>query len=201
METLNKEIQASIGPKDAVTRLKDGNQRFLHNKKTERDLLIQVEKTGSGQFPFAALLSCIDSRVPAELVFDQGIGDIFNVRVAGNIVNEDVLGSLEYSCKVAGSKLVLVLGHTRCGAVTSACKHVELGNITPLLSKIQPAVSSVVKGDLTPEVIEEVAVKNVENSIEQIRKDSPILKKMEDNGEIVIAGAIYDVATGSVEFL
>jgi carbonic anhydrase len=163
--------------------------------------LTQVEKTGGGQFPFAALLSCIDSRVPAELVFDQGIGDIFNVRVAGNIVNEDVLGSLEYSCKVAGSKLVLVLGHTRCGAVTSACKHVELGNITPLLDKIQPAVGSVVKGDLTPEIIEEVAVKNVENSIEQIRKDSPILKEMEDNGEIVIAGAIYDVVSGGVEFL
>ncbi len=201
METLTKEIQASIRPKDAVTRLKEGNQRFLKNKKTERDLLTQVEKTGSGQFPFAALLSCIDSRVPAELVFDQGIGDIFNVRVAGNIVNEDILGSLEYSCKVAGSKLVLVLGHTRCGAVTSACKHVELGNITPLLDKIQPAVGSVVKGDLTPELIEEVAVKNVENSIEQIRKDSPILKEMEDNGEIVIAGAIYDVVSGAVEFL
>lgn len=201
METLTKEIQASIRPNDAVTRLKAGNQRFLQNKKTERDLLTQVEKTGSGQFPFAALLSCIDSRVPAELVFDQGIGDIFNVRVAGNIVNEDILGSLEYSCKVAGSKLVLVLGHTRCGAVTSACKHVELGNITPLLDKIQPAVGSVVKGDLTPELIEKVAVKNVENSIEQIRKDSPILKEMEDNGEIVIAGAIYDVESGAVDFL
>ena len=201
METLTKEIQAGIRPNDAVTRLKEGNQRFLQNKKTKRDLLTQVEKTGSGQFPFAALLSCIDSRVPAELVFDQGIGDIFNVRVAGNIVNEDILGSLEYSCKVAGSKLVLVLGHTRCGAVTSACKHVELGNITPLLDKIQPAVGSVVKGDLTPELIEEVAVKNVENSIEQIRNESPILKEMEDNGEIVIAGAIYDVVSGAVEFL
>jgi carbonic anhydrase len=201
METLTKEIQASIRPNDAVTRLKEGNKRFLQNKKTKRDLLTQVEKTGSGQFPFAALLSCIDSRVPAELVFDQGIGDIFNVRVAGNIVNEDILGSLEYSCKVAGSKLVLVLGHTRCGAVTSACKHVELGNITPLLDKIQPAVGSVVKGDLTPELIEEVAVKNVENSIEQIRNESPILKEMEDNGEIVIAGAIYDVVSGAVEFL
>lgn len=201
METLTKEIQASIRPNDALTRLKEGNKRFLQNKKTERDLLTQVEKTGGGQFPFAALLSCIDSRVPAELVFDQGIGDIFNVRVAGNIVNEDILGSLEYSCKVAGSKLVLVLGHTRCGAVTSACKHVELGNITPLLDKIQPAVGSVVKGDLTPELIEEVAVKNVGNSIEQIRNESPILKEMEDNGEIVIAGAIYDVVSGAVEFL
>lgn len=201
METLTKEIQASIKPYDAVVRLIEGNNRFLQNRKSERDLLIQVEKTGGGQFPFAALLSCIDSRVPAELVFDQGIGDIFNVRVAGNIVNEDILGSLEYSCKVAGSKLILVLGHTRCGAVTAACKHVELGNITPLLDKIQPAVGSIVKGDLTPELIEEVAVRNVENSIAQIRKDSPILKEMEDSGEISIAGAIYDVASGAVEFL
>ena len=121
--------------------------------------------------------------------------------MAGNIVNEDVLGSLEYSCKVAGSKLVLVLGHTRCGAVTSACKHVELGNITPLLEKIQPAVRSIVKGELSPELIEEVSIKNVENSIDQIRERSPILKEMEDKGEIAIVGAIYDVASGSVEFL
>lgn len=201
METLTKEIQARIQPYDAVVRLKEGNTRFLKNRETERDLLSQVQQTGGGQFPFAALLSCIDSRVPAELVFDQGIGDIFNVRVAGNIVNEDILGSLEYSCKVAGSKLILVLGHTRCGAVTSACKHVELGNITPLLAKIQPAVKSIVKGDLSPELIEEVAIKNVENSIAQIRRDSPILKEMEDKGEIAIAGAIYDVASGEVEFL
>jgi carbonic anhydrase len=201
METLTREIQARIEPYDAVVRLKEGNTRFLSNREAERDLLSQVQQTGNGQFPFAAVLSCIDSRVPAELVFDQGIGDIFNVRVAGNIVNEDILGSLEYSCKVAGSKLILVLGHTRCGAVTSACKHVELGNITPLLKKIQPAVSSVVKGDLSPDLIEEVAVKNVQNSIDQIRKDSPILKEMEDKGEISIAGAIYDVTTGAVEFL
>ena len=201
METLTREIQATIKPYDAVVRLKEGNTRFLQNRETERDLLSQVQQTGSGQFPFAALLSCIDSRVPAELVFDQGIGDIFNVRVAGHIVNEDVLGSLEYSCKVAGSKLVLVLGHTRCGAVTSACKHVELGNITPLLEKIQPAVRSIVKGDLSPELIEEVSIKNVENSIDQIRERSPILKEMEDKGEIAIVGAIYDVASGSVEFL
>ena len=198
---MTREIQATIKPYDAVVRLKEGNTRFLQNRETERDLLSQVQQTGSGQFPFAALLSCIDSRVPAELVFDQGIGDIFNVRVAGNIVNEDVLGSLEYSCKVAGSKLVLVLGHTRCGAVTSACKHVELGNITPLLEKIQPAVRSIVKGDLSPELIEEVSIKNVENSIDQIRERSPILKEMEDKGEIAIVGAIYDVASGSVEFL
>jgi len=201
METLTKEIQSKISPNDAVARLKSGNKRFLASQKTERHLLSQVTQTGAGQYPFAALLSCIDSRVPAELVFDQGIGDIFNVRVAGNIINEDILGSLEYSCKVAGSKLVLVLGHTRCGAVTAACKHVELGNITALLDKIQPAVSAIVKGDLTEEMIEEVVVKNVEISIEQIREKSPILKEMEEHGDIQILGAIYDVNTGGVNFL
>ena len=201
METLTKEIQSKISPNDAVSRLKSGNKRFLASIKTERDLLSQVTQTGAGQYPFAALLSCIDSRVPAELVFDQGIGDIFNVRVAGNIINEDILGSLEYSCKVAGSKLVLVLGHTRCGAVTAACKHVELGNITPLLDKIQPAVSAIVKGELTDEMIEEVVVRNVEISIEQIREKSPILKEMEEQGDIQILGAIYDVNTGGVIFL
>ena len=201
METLTKEIQDSILPLNALERLKAGNQRFLAKKNTDRDLLEQVGITGSGQYPFAALLSCIDSRVPAELVFDQGIGDIFNVRVAGNIVNEDVLGSLEYSCKVAGSKLVLVLGHTKCGAVTSACKHVELGNITPLLQKIKPAVDELVHGELSPELIEEVAVKNVENSIALIREKSEILNEMEQNGEIQIVGAIYNVNSGAVEFL
>ena len=201
METLTKEIQDKIFPDDALDRLKAGNKRFLKNRNSGRNLLEQVKITGDGQFPFAALLSCIDSRVPAELVFDQGIGDIFNVRVAGNIVNEDVLGSLEYSCKVAGSKLVLVLGHTRCGAVTSACKHVELGNITPLLKKIEPAVRELVKGELSPELIEEVGVKNVENSIALIRERSPILREMEEKGEIRIAGAIYDVTTGEVNFL
>ena len=201
METLTKEIQSKISPNDAVARLQSGNKRFLASQKTERHLLSQVTQTGAGQYPFAALLSCIDSRVPAELVFDQGIGDIFNVRVAGNIINEDILGSLEYSCKVAGSKLVLVLGHTRCGAVTAACKHVELGNITALLDKIQPAVSAIVKGDLTEEMIEEVVVKNVEISIEQIREKSPILKEMEEHGDIQILGAIYDVNTGGVNFL
>ena len=201
METLTKEIQSKISPNDAVARLKSGNKRFLASQKTERHLLSQVTQTGAGQYPFAALLSCIDSRVPAELVFDQGIGDIFNVRVAGNIINEDILGSLEYSCKVAGSKLVLVLGHTRCGAVTAACKHVELGNITALLDKIQPAVSAIVKGDLTDEIIEEVVVRNVEISIEQIREKSPILKEMEEHGDIQILGAIYDVNTGGVNFL
>jgi len=201
MQTFTKELQDNTSPEAAIERLKEGNKRFVDKEATERDLLSQVGQTSGGQFPFAALLSCIDSRVPAELVFDQGIGDVFNVRVAGNIVNEDVLGSLEYSCKVAGSKVVVVLGHTKCGAVTAACKHVELGNITHLLRKIQPAVSIAMEGEATPEAIEKVALKNVELSIDRIRDESPILSEMEDNGDIKIVGAIYDVGSGTVCFL
>ena len=201
MQTFTKELQDNTSPEAAIEKLKEGNKRFVDKEATERDLLSQVGQTSGGQFPFAALLSCIDSRVPAELVFDQGIGDVFNVRVAGNIVNEDVLGSLEYSCKVAGSKVVVVLGHTKCGAVTAACKHVELGNITHLLRKIQPAVSIAMEGEATPDAIEKVALKNVELSIDRIRDESPILSEMEDNGDIKIVGAIYDVGSGTVCFL
>lgn len=200
METFTKELQDKTSPNAAIDRLKNGNKRFIDKAITQRDFMSQVGQTSGGQFPFAAILSCIDSRVPAELVFDQGIGDIFNVRVAGNIVNEDVLGSLEYSCKVAGSKVIVVLGHTKCGAVTAACNHVELGNITHLLSKIQPAVSMAMKGEADAESIERVALKNIELSIEKIREESPILAEMEANNEIKIVGAIYDVATGAVCF-
>ncbi len=201
MVTFTKELQNKMSPDAAIDRLKQGNKRFVDQNNTSRDLLSQVAQTSAGQFPFAALLSCIDSRVPAELVFDQGIGDVFNVRVAGNIVNEDVLGSLEYSCKVAGSKVVVVLGHTKCGAVTAACKHVELGNITHLLSKIQPAVALAMEGEADAESIEKVALKNIELSIDRIRDESPILAEMEENGEIKVVGAIYDVASGTVCFL
>jgi carbonic anhydrase len=200
MKTFTKELQENMSPQAAIDRLKEGNKRFVDRKKAKRDLLLQMDQTSTGQFPFAALLSCIDSRVPAELVFDQGIGDVFNVRVAGNIVNRDVLGSLEYSCKVAGSKVIVVLGHTKCGAVTAACNGVELGNITHLLSKIQPAVKSVMKGDPDPKTIEEVALKNIELSIERIRDESPILAEMEENGNIMIIGAVYDVSSGVVCF-
>lgn len=200
METFTKELQDSTSPEAAIDRLKQGNKRFVAKENTARDFLAQVDQTSGGQYPFAAILSCIDSRVPAELVFDQGIGDVFNVRVAGNIVNEDVLGSLEYSCKVAGSKVVVVMGHTKCGAVTAACNHVELGNITHLLNKIKPAVDSVVKGEADPKTIEKVALKNIELSIEQIRSESPILAEMEDKGEIKIVGAVYDVSSGEVCF-
>ncbi len=202
MQTQTKETQAAMSPDTALEMLKQGNNRFVQSQKVDRDHNQQVTETTGGQYPFAVVLSCIDSRVPAEIVFDQGIGDIFSVRVAGNVVNEDVLGSIEYGCKVAGSKVLVVMGHSKCGAVTSACKGVELGNITPLLAKIKPAVQAIEpKGTVSdPDKIEEVAVKNVELSIEQIRKESPILADMEKNGEIKIVGASYSVATGAVDF-
>ena len=190
MRTQTKEIQENLTPKDAHNILVEGNKRFVQNLKAQRNLQEQVFETSKGQFPFAVVHSCIDSRVPAELVFDQGIGDIFSSRVAGNIINEDVLGSMEYGCKVAGSKIVVVMGHTKCGAVTSACQHIELGNITPLLQKINPVVTSFkASGNITDEaVIEEVSVANVEQAISQIRERSAILKEMEENGEIKIVG-------------
>ena len=197
-----KEILEQLTPKDAYDILVAGNKRFIQNEIAQRNLNVQVTETSEGQYPFAVTLSCIDSRVPVELVFDQGIGDVFSVRVAGNIVNEDVLGSIEYACKVVGSKIVVVMGHTKCGAVSSACKNVELGNITPLLQKIKPAIDviKIKKGEMNDTAIEEVAIQNVHLSIDRIRKESPILSEMEKHGEIEIVGALYDVSTGVVEF-
>jgi carbonic anhydrase len=202
MRTQTKEIQENLKPKDAHRILVEGNKRFVQNVKAQRNLKEQVLETSTGQFPFAVILSCIDSRVPAELVFDQGIGDIFSVRVAGNIINEDILGSMEYGCKVAGSKIIVVLGHTKCGAVTAACKNVELGNITALLQKIKPAVNLIrtKNEEMNNNAIEEVSVKNVQLSTDQIRKGSPILSEMEKNDEIEIVGALYSVETGEVMF-
>lgn len=203
MKAHTKETQATMTPEKSLEFLKEGNLRFQNNLKTNRNLLEQVNDTSTGQFPFAVILSCIDSRVPAELVFDQGIGDIFSVRVAGNVINKDVLGSMEYACKVAGSKIAVVLGHTKCGAVTAACNHVELGNITELLNKIQPSVKKIQKegAKMTDTQIEEVTLKNVAHSIERIKEESPILAEMEKNGEIKIVGANYDVKTGAVSFI
>jgi carbonic anhydrase len=203
METLNKDIQQKMTPQDALQRLLDGNKRFTADQNASRDLLQQVEETSGGQFPFAAVLGCIDSRVPVEVVFDQGVGDIFSARVAGNIVNEDILGSLEYACKVAGSKLILVLGHTKCGAVTAACNNVELGNITALLSKIKPAVDIVIKEDaeVNDSSIEQVSLQNIKQSIANLHNQSPILKEMVEKGEILIKGAVYDVASGKVSLV
>ncbi|MCT8339460.1 carbonic anhydrase family protein [Flavobacteriaceae bacterium TK19130] len=207
MKALDKQAQSAISPSAGIERLKEGNQRFLNKKQADRDLNQQVKETTGGQYPFAAVLSCIDSRVPAEIVFDQGIGDIFSARVAGNFVNEDVLGSIEYACKVAGSKLVVVMGHTACGAVKGACDDVELGNITALVSKIKPAVEAVKepkeadkRTSSNLDFVNAVSKKNVEKTLENMRSQSPLLKEMEDNGEIKIVGAMYDVSDGSVTF-
>jgi len=207
MKTHTKESQEKMTPKRAHEILVNGNKRFVENLGAHRDYQAQVDATSSGQFPFAIILSCIDSRVPAELVFDQGIGDIFSVRVAGNVVNKDILGSMEYACKVAGSKIVVVLGHTSCGAVTAACKQVKLGNITQLLEKIKPAIAYVKHEDpdfdcdyTNPENVDHVAVENVHQSIDQIRKESQILADLEKEGTIEIVGALYSVQTGEVMF-
>jgi len=195
-------LRANITPQIALEMLKDGNRRFTEKNRYKRDLHKEVNKTREGQFPFAAILGCIDSRVPSEYIFDAGFGDILNVRVAGNIVNEDVLGSLEYSCYVAGAKLILVLGHTDCGAINAACQQLEMGNITPLLRKIKPAVDMVTQTNISGNIDEDaVAEKNVFNSIDLIMKGSSILSDMVSKGKILIKGAMYDVTSGKVRFL
>lgn len=190
----------------ALKELKDGNQRFVKKKQLNRDLMQQVSETSTGQFPFATILSCIDSRVSSELIFDQGIGDIFSVRIAGNFVNEDILGSMEFACKLAGTKLVLVLGHTACGAVKGACDRARLGNLTTLINKIEPSVEAVkepedvsLRNSSNIDFVNEVATVNVKMTIENIRAKSQVLKKLEDAGEIQIIGGMYDIKTGAVE--
>lgn len=205
MRTLNKEIQSQISPRKALEILKDGNHRFVNNLKVHRDLLEQVNDTRDGQWPFATILSCIDSRTSAELIFDQGLGDVFSIRIAGNVVNTDILGSMEFACKVAGSKLIVVLGHTKCGAVKGACDHVEMGNLTELLSKLQPAVyeEQVTKSDRTSknsEFVENVAEINVKRTVKSIIQRSYILEQMIESGEIGIIGAMYNIETGQVSF-
>jgi len=205
MKTLNKELQSSISPRKALDILKKGNDRFINNLKANRNLLEQVNETSAGQWPFATILSCIDSRTSAELIFDQGLGDIFSVRIAGNIVNTDILGSMEFACKVAGSKLIVVLGHSKCGAVKGACDHVEMGNLTELLSKLQPAVYAERetwenRNSTNPEFVENVASINVRRTVKAIIERSFIIEQMVENGEIGVVGAMYDGETGSVEF-
>jgi carbonic anhydrase len=204
-DVLTQEDQAKLTPQKIIQILKDGNVRFTQNNLTHRDHSAQVRKSIDGQYPKAIVLSCIDSRVPVEDVFDRGIGDLFVARVAGNVINSDILGSMEYSCKVAGAKLILVLGHEHCGAVTAAIKGVELGNITDMVAKIHPAIErNVVEADgskTDPAYIHKVCLSNVEYSLEQIRLHSPILREMEKNGELLIVGAVYDMDTGMVEFL
>ncbi len=204
MRTQTKEIQENLTPKDAHRILVEGNKRFAENVKAQRNLKEQVLVTSDGQFPFAVILSCIDSRVPAEIVFDQGIGDIFSIRIAGNFINEDILGSMEFACKAAGSKLIVILGHSSCGAIKGACDHVELGNLTGLLNKIQPAIDTVdeegERNSTNEKFVQKVAIKNVEIAMQQLNKKSPVLREMLDNGEIGLVGAMYSVETGQVTF-
>ena len=205
MKTLTKELQAAITPRKALELLKDGNQRFVANKKLERDFLQQARETANGQYPFAVILSCIDSRTSSELIFDLGIGDVFNARIAGNIINEDILGSMEFACKLAGSKLIVVLGHTKCGAVKGACDHAQLGNLTTLVSKIERAVEEERtvtdnRNSGNAEFVEKVSTLNVKRTVQAIMDQSPILKEMIDKGEIGIVGGMHDIATGRVDF-
>lgn len=207
MKVHTKETQASITPQKALNFLKEGNTRFQNNLKANRNLLEQVNDTSDGQFPFATILSCIDSRVSAELVFDQGLGDIFSVRIAGNFINEDILGSMEFACKLAGTKIIVVLGHTACGAIKGACDDAKLGNLTALISKIKPAVKAVtepidlsLRNSSNIDFVNTVSEKNIYMSIDNIRDQSPVLKEMEDQGAIKIVGAMYDINDGSVNF-
>jgi carbonic anhydrase len=205
MKAHNRESQEQMTPRKALEFLQEGNKRFVGNLKAHRDLLEQANATIDGQWPFATILSCIDSRTSAELIFDQGLGDVFSVRIAGNIVNTDILGSMEFACKVAGSKLIIVLGHSKCGAVKGACDHVEMGNLTELLSKIQPAVYQEKKTleDRTSKnasFVENVAKINVKRSVKNIIERSNILERMIENGEIGIVGAMHNIETGKVKF-
>lgn len=205
MKTLTKEMQESLTPLMALELLKKGNERFQSNLKANRNLLQQVNETSANQYPFAIILSCIDSRTSAELTFDQGLGDIFSVRIAGNIVNEDILGSMEFACKVAGAKIIVVLGHSKCGAVKGACDHVEMGNLTSLLTKIKPAVEnersiSINRTSKNHEFVEKVAAINVKRNVSLIMEKSPILKEMIESGAIGIIGGMHDISNGRVTF-
>ncbi len=203
-----KEFQQSLTPDSIIVLLKNGNERFLHNIRSDFDYNTDIDLTTHAQYPWAVIHGCMDSRVPPEIAFDAGIGDIFVNRLAGNVITKEVLGSMEYACKVAGSKLILVLGHTSCGAVKGAIDNVELGNLTEVVKEIKPAVDKTVSlhpgeevSSKNHELVDMVAKTNVEMGLDYIRKSSPILKEMEEKGEIKIVGALYDVSTGKVTFL
>src|SRR5688500_12985339 len=205
MRTLTKEMQAQLTPGKAIDLLKEGNKRFVNNLKINRNLLQQVNETSDGQHPFAFILSCNDSRTSAELIFDQGLGDIFSCRIAGNILNEDILGSMEFACKLAGSKVIVVLGHTKCGAIKGACDDVKLGNLTTLLKKVKPAVDAEIetKGNRQADnarFVENVAELNVRHTLKQIPAQSAMIAELLQSGEIALIGGMYNVETGMVEF-
>ena len=208
MKAHTKLTQEAMSPDAALKALKDGNKRFITSTQVSRDLMQQVADTSTGQYPFATVLHCIDSRVSAELVFDQGIGDLFSIRIAGNFVNEDILGSMEFATKLAGTKVVVVLGHTACGAVKGACDHAKLGNLTGMLEKITPAVTAVtepadvaLRTSSNIDFVNRVAVKNVHMAIDNLRAMSPVLKEMEAAGDIKVVGAMYHIENGQVDFL
>ena len=205
MKTLTKEMQNAITPSMALNLLKDGNKRFVNNLKFNRNLLQQANETSDGQHPFAVILSCIDSRTSAELIFDQGLGDVFSVRIAGNVVNEDILGSMEFGCKVAGAKAIVVLGHKKCGAIKGACDNVALGNLTGLIEKIKPAVDQETtttenRTSSNAKFVENVAELNVSLSVKNILLKSPIIAEMVKNEEITIVGGVQDISSGEVKF-
>lgn len=206
MRTHTKETQATTTPQMALQFLREGNYRFVNNLKSNRNLLQQVNETRDGQFPFAAVLSCIDSRTSAELIFDQGLGEIFSIRIAGNVINDDILGSMEFACKIAGSKLIVVLGHTKCGAIIGACDNVQMGNLSTLLNKIQPSVyyertTAENRNSANAEFVEKVSRIQVKRSVESIIEQSVILRELIEKNEIGLIGGIYNVETGQVEFL
>ncbi|MDA8850870.1 carbonic anhydrase family protein [Flavobacteriaceae bacterium] len=207
MKAQTKETQTSMTAVKSLQELKEGNKRFQANQKADRNLKEQVADTSGGQYPFATILSCIDSRVSSELIFDQGIGDIFSARIAGNFVNDDILGSMEFACKLAGTKLIVVLGHTACGAVKGACDDAKLGKLTGMLEKIKPAVNSVsepvdpnLRNSSNIEFVNKVAEKNVHLTIDKIKADSEVLAAMVKNNEIKIVGGMYDIQSGAVTF-
>ncbi len=205
MKTLTKDMQAALTPAKALELLKDGNKRFVSGNNADHNHMQQAKETADGQYPLAVILSCIDSRTSSEIIFDLGIGDAFNARIAGNIANDDILGSMEFACKVAGSKMIVVLGHTKCGAVKGACDHVELGNLTGLIAKITPAVDaeksvSENRNSGNAEFVEKVASLNVALTVQNIMDRSPILKEMIEKGELGIAGGIHNITTGEVTF-
>jgi carbonic anhydrase len=205
MFTQSKLTQSQLSPELAYSILKEGNDRFVKNLKANRNLLQQVNETKEGQFPFATILSCMDSRTSSELVFDQGLGDIFSIRIAGNVLNDDILGSMEFATKVVGTKIILVLGHTKCGAIVGACNHVELGNLTKLLAKIKPAIEAenstqTERTGSNVTFVNNVTEINVHQTIAKIKKESSIIAELENAGAIKIVGGIYDVETGKVTF-
>lgn len=203
-QVMTQEMLKSMSPNEALTKLKEGNTRFHSDQMLDRNWELMVQTTAKGQYPFAVILSCMDSRTSSEIIFDQGIGDIFNNRIAGNIINDDILGSMEYACAVVGSKLVVIMGHSECGAVKGAIDNVELGNLTGLLHKIDPAVESTsYDGDRTAKdhtFVELVTEENVRLAMEEVRQRSSILREMEEKGQIAIVGGLYNVSTGTVIF-